>query len=212
MSKIQSIDAWITKRTMGAGPRRETFCRPAGAGCSWGDGTQRSRAGLSSDGPPGLGPRIGCRAGEWVSCRWCASCGISSFEPLARCGARECFNPSGVVPFSYGNPGCASRPHLLKTLGDRRNRPKGLHRDRSRSRAGSRPHHLYPTRRGLTRNPTGRPLPQASVSGSVSASGSKPFRSVATAGCARTGAAGNSKRDVDIFRRQSILSPRSGPR
>jgi hypothetical protein len=32
---------------------------PAGAGCSWGDGTQRSRAGLSSGGPPGLGPRLG---------------------------------------------------------------------------------------------------------------------------------------------------------
>ena len=120
--------------------------------------------------------------------------------------------PPGLFPFPTGTWGALRDPYLLKTLGDRRNRPKGLHRDRSRSRAGSRPHHLYPTRRGLTRNPTGRPLPQASVSGSVSASGSKPFRSVATAGCARTGAAGNSKRDVDIFRRQSILSPRSGPR
>jgi hypothetical protein len=126
--------------------------------------------------------------------------------------------PPGLFPFPTGTWGALRDPYLLKTLGDRRNRPKGLHRNRSRSRlrsrsrAGIRPHHLYPTRRGLTRNPTGRPLPQASVSGSVSASGSKPFRSVATAGCARTGAAGNSKRDVDIFRRHSILSARSGPR
>jgi hypothetical protein len=29
---------------------------------SWVDGTQRSRAGLSSDGPPGLGPRLGTRS------------------------------------------------------------------------------------------------------------------------------------------------------
>jgi hypothetical protein len=29
---------------------------------SWGDGTQRSRAGLSSGGPPGLGPRLGSRS------------------------------------------------------------------------------------------------------------------------------------------------------
>jgi hypothetical protein len=45
--------------------RKGGFCRPAGAGLSWGDGTQRSRAGLPSDGPPGLG----LRRGENRSCQ-----------------------------------------------------------------------------------------------------------------------------------------------
>ena len=40
---------------------------------SWGDGTQRSRAGLSSDGPPGLGPRLGSGLRGLVSCRWWTS-------------------------------------------------------------------------------------------------------------------------------------------
>jgi hypothetical protein len=46
---------------------------PAGVGCSWGDGTQRSRAGLFSDGPPGLEPRLGPGLRGSVSCRWCPS-------------------------------------------------------------------------------------------------------------------------------------------
>ena len=37
----------------------EEICRPAGAGFSCGDGTQRSRTGLLSGGPPGLGQQIG---------------------------------------------------------------------------------------------------------------------------------------------------------
>ena len=51
-------DRWVKKRGI---------CRPAGAGCSWGDGTQRSRAGLSSGGPPGLVPRLEKR-GNNVRC------------------------------------------------------------------------------------------------------------------------------------------------
>ena len=49
--------------------REGGFCRPAGAGLSGGDGTQRSRAGLSSVGPPGLGPGLRGSA----SCRWWTS-------------------------------------------------------------------------------------------------------------------------------------------
>jgi hypothetical protein len=33
---------------------RKVSVAPSGARCPWGDGTQRSRAGLSSAGPPGL--------------------------------------------------------------------------------------------------------------------------------------------------------------
>jgi hypothetical protein len=39
--------------------KKRGICRPSGAGCAWGDGTQRSRAGLSSVGPPGLGAWLG---------------------------------------------------------------------------------------------------------------------------------------------------------
>jgi hypothetical protein len=46
---------------------------PPGAGCALGDGTQRSRAGLSSDGPPGLGPRL------WTA-RGCQ--GVSGLNPV----------------------------------------------------------------------------------------------------------------------------------
>ncbi len=46
---------------------------PAGAGCSCGDGTQRLRAGLSSVGPPGLGPRLRPGLHGSDSCRWCPS-------------------------------------------------------------------------------------------------------------------------------------------
>ena len=38
--------------------RRQGSVAPAGAGYSFGDGTQRSRAGLLSGGPPGLVPRL----------------------------------------------------------------------------------------------------------------------------------------------------------
>ena len=40
---------------------REGVLSPLRGWFSWGDETQRSRAGLPSDGPPGLGPRL-CRA------------------------------------------------------------------------------------------------------------------------------------------------------
>jgi hypothetical protein len=53
--------------------QRMGFCRPSGAGFSRGDGTQRSRAGLLSDGPPGLGPRLG----KTRSCR-----GVSGSNPV----------------------------------------------------------------------------------------------------------------------------------
>jgi hypothetical protein len=39
---------------------------------------------------------------------------FSTFEPLLRCGARGCFNPSGVVSASHVNPGCASRPRASR--------------------------------------------------------------------------------------------------
>ncbi len=44
------------------------FCRPGRGWSFTGDETQRSRAGLSSGGPPGLGPRIGDRAWGQCSC------------------------------------------------------------------------------------------------------------------------------------------------
>jgi len=46
-------------RGNGGARRGEGFCRPAGAGFRRGDGTQRSRAGLLSGGPPGVGPWSG---------------------------------------------------------------------------------------------------------------------------------------------------------
>ena len=39
--------------------------------------------------------------------------GISTLEPQPSCGARGCFNPSGVVSVSRVNPGCASRPRAI---------------------------------------------------------------------------------------------------
>jgi hypothetical protein len=96
-----------------------------------------------------------------VSCRWCAS----------------------WRSINLRTPAEARSPRRLQPLRDSGNNPKGLFRSRSRSRlrcryrAGGHQHRLYPTRRGLTRNPTGRLLPHASVSGSVSPSESKTKRS-----------------------------------
>jgi hypothetical protein len=69
-------------------------------------------------------------------------CGeTSTFEPLPRCGACGCFNPSGVgfrFPWEPGvrfaTPGCP-----LQSLRDRENKPKELHRNRSRSRSRAGP-------------------------------------------------------------------------
>jgi hypothetical protein len=52
------VELWRSDRMLVVA-REGGFCRPAGAGFPWEDGTQRSRAGLSSGGPPGLGPRLG---------------------------------------------------------------------------------------------------------------------------------------------------------
>jgi hypothetical protein len=65
-------DRWVKKRGI---------CRPAGAGFHGADGTQRSRAGLLSGGPPGLGPRLG----EGRRCR-----GVSGSSP--------------VLPFEFSIP------------------------------------------------------------------------------------------------------------
>jgi hypothetical protein len=53
--------------------KKRGICRPSGAGCSWEDGTQRSRAGLQSGGPSGLGPGFG----KTRSCR-----GVSGSNPV----------------------------------------------------------------------------------------------------------------------------------
>jgi hypothetical protein len=50
-----SFRALVTRLHVGGRAGRGSVA-PAGAGCAWVDGTQRSRAGLSSVGPPGLGP------------------------------------------------------------------------------------------------------------------------------------------------------------
>jgi hypothetical protein len=63
---------------------------------SWGDGTQRSRAGLSSDGPPGLGPGFG----QWVcllgSMRW-GALSIGDGHNRDAVGFRFGINPSNGV-------------------------------------------------------------------------------------------------------------------
>jgi hypothetical protein len=102
-----------------------------------GDGTQRLRAGLSSGGPPGLGPRLG----KIQSCR-----GVSESDPVLPCEfsipipiptrvARRCragssfaggvsgrmlrmLQPPHVVSLSNVNPRSASRLYLLKSLRD----------------------------------------------------------------------------------------------
>jgi hypothetical protein len=61
---------------------------------SWGDGTQRSRDGLSSDGPPGLGARLGSTR----SCR-----GVSGSNPFL---LREFSIP---IPIPIPMPTCAAR-------------------------------------------------------------------------------------------------------
>ena len=56
-----SGSCWVLDRRPNVGGRTgRGSVAPAGAWCSWVDGTQRSRAGLSSDGPPGLGQRLPC--------------------------------------------------------------------------------------------------------------------------------------------------------
>jgi hypothetical protein len=57
-----SSGAMERRSDVGVGGGRGSVA-PPGAGCAWGDETQRSRAGLSSGGPPGLGPRIGSARG-----------------------------------------------------------------------------------------------------------------------------------------------------
>ena len=47
---------------------REGVLSPLRGWFSWGDETQRSRAGLPSDGPPGLGPRLGGNGDVNVCC------------------------------------------------------------------------------------------------------------------------------------------------
>jgi hypothetical protein len=62
---LAASDCWRSRRKGDLSPRWGWF--------SWGDGTQRSRAGLSSGGPPGLGPRLGSGLWGLVSCRWWTS-------------------------------------------------------------------------------------------------------------------------------------------
>jgi len=65
-SRLCGLSASCSRALLGSGDAiggrcswRRGSVAPAGAGCAWGDGTQRSRAGLSSGGPPGLGSRFG---------------------------------------------------------------------------------------------------------------------------------------------------------
>jgi hypothetical protein len=151
-----------------------------------GDGTQRSRAGLPSSGPSGLGPWMGTGLRGSDSCRWCPWWGNINLRTSAEVRSARMLQPlQGCFRFP-SEPGVrfATPGYLLRSLRDRGGRPKGLHRNRSRFRLRSRyrershRHPLYPTRRGLTRNPTGRSFPHASVSGSVSGSESKTKRSI----------------------------------
>jgi hypothetical protein len=66
VSCFSALSSGAMERRSDAGVRGvRPSVAPPGAGCSLGEGTQRSRAGLSSGGPPGLGPRIGTGLVGW---------------------------------------------------------------------------------------------------------------------------------------------------
>ena len=92
--------------------KKRGICRPAGAGCSWGDGTQRSRAGLSSGGPPGLGPRLGktrsCQGVSGSNPVLLREFSIPMPIPIPTRDARVCrtdFEPVEVGGFEIGDDG-----------------------------------------------------------------------------------------------------------
>ncbi len=72
---------------------------PCGAWSSWGGGTQRSRAGLSSHGPPGPGPWLGKKLPRCIGIEPGSSPGV--FDPDADCDpdtdAGAAFRPEEVA-------------------------------------------------------------------------------------------------------------------